>query len=279
MTIAGWATGPWGIGPWGGAAPAVGLVAFAEVYAISTNEIYVAMTGPLLQRSEVLRGDATNPQTWLVTRLDTGAQIPVIEVTPQTSSVVVLRTLFVLPTTQVQLQLVAPTLLDATGSAVSSTSPSPFAGITEGAYATPQEIATTRTTSPRDLLNRATPSPDGSSVSGTLVIVDGDYKNQQGESLLKKLIIRRLTARPGDFLHLPGYGCGLRAKEAIPAGDLVKLQATIKQQIQQEREVDTVAVGVSMGSNTLTVNIAVTLKATGSKLTFDVPFALNGGPQ
>lgn len=251
-----------------------------QVYAVSTNEVFVEASSPLLQRSDVLVGDSQNPASWKIIRLDTGEAVPVIEVEIQSTSTLLLRTLFPLPTTQVQLELTAPTLLDSLGLAVDTSAIGPFSGMTEGAYATPQATATTRTTSARDLLNRPAPTVGGSgSVSGTLVIVGGDYKNQQGTSLIEKLIIRRLTTIPGDFLHLPGYGCGLRAKQAIPAGDLVRLQATIKQQIQQEREVDTVNVVLSMTQNTLFVDLAVTLKATGSKITMSVPFALNGGPQ
>lgn len=256
------------------------VTSLLAVYAISTNEIYVEASSALLQRTPVLAGDSTNPATWVVSRADTGEIIPIVLVTPQSSTVVILRALFPIPTTQVQLELAAPTLLDSGGSPVSLTNVAQFSGMTEGAYATPNAIATTKTTSARDLLNRPAPASDGSSsVSGTLVIVGGDYKNQQGTSLLEKLIIRRLTTVPGDFLHLPSYGCGLRAKTAIPAGDLAKLQAVIKQQIQQEREVDSCTVTLTMTQNTLFVQLAVTLKATGSKLSVSVPFALNGGPQ
>jgi hypothetical protein len=260
-------------------------VTIVSVYAITTNDIQVTASGPLLQRSVVLTGDSMNPSTWQLNRLDTGETLKIVSVTVLSPTQVLLHTLFPLPISTVQLEVSSTTLLDANGNPAD---PSALCyGTTEGAYATPQQSAITATTAPQDLLNRQFPAPlnqtsplgtsaygTPGSLSGTLVIAGGDYANQSGLDLLRKLIIRRLTATPGDFAHIPQYGVGLKVKQPLPVGDLVKLQASIKQQIMQEPDVETVAATVTQSSNVLTVQVSVTVMATGSKLDVSVPFQI-----
>jgi hypothetical protein len=246
-----------------------------SAYAISTNEIIVNASGNLLQRSTVLYGDATNPNTWASVRLDTNELVPIVSVQTLTPATIVLRTLHPLPSSSVQLDLQSNTLLDSLGGLVAIRILT-FAGMTEAAYSTPDKLAVSKTISSRDLLNRQVPNENGS-LSGTLVVKGGDYSNQSGVELLRKLILRRLIATPGDFYHLPNYGVGLRVKSPLPAGDLIKLQARVKQQIQQEQEVNSVTVTITQSRNVLFVNVSVTVKSTGSRLEVGMPFQLGGG--
>ena len=273
--MSGWGTGPWGTGPWGALTPHGPPVSVTSVYAISTNEVQVTASGPLLQRSPVLPGDATNPSTWRVVRGDTNTIVPVVAITMTAPNIAVLRTLFTLPVFGVTLTLYAPNLLDSFAVSVSGL-PATFPGVTEEAYSTPQQSAVTMTGAAVDLLNRQTPASDGS-LTGTLIVKDGDYRNQFGTDLLRKLIIRRIITRPGDFFHLPTYGVGVRVKQPLPGGDMLKLKAAIIKQIQLEPNVDNVNVTLTQTANLLTIAVSVTVKPTGERLDVGVPLQLQGG--
>ena len=102
--------------------------------------------------------------------------------------------------------------------------------------------------------------------SGTLTITTGgDYASQSGAELIKKLVLRRLISKPGDFFHLPNYGLGLRVKEPIPNVDLRKLAVQIEEQVNLEPEVaeSRASLSYAAGTGTLLVNLKVRLKSTG----------------
>jgi hypothetical protein len=106
------------------------------------------------------------------------------------------------------------------------------------------------------------------SVGGTLQIgADGDYLLEQGIALYKKLVYRRLYARPGDFFHLPNYGFGMRCKEPVRTNDLVKLKAAAEQQVKLEPE--TAAVEANpyiLRDDTLVIAIKARMKTTGASV-------------
>lgn len=262
-----WGTGPWGTGPWGGP----GTVSIAMAYATSTNDVVVVASGPLLARSIVLFGDASNPSSWQIVRQDTGKIVPIVAVTIINPSQVVLRTQFPLPQRTVELEVDATNVRDVGGNPLALPRTATFAGVTEQALSTPDIIASGKTKAPTDILNRSSPTENGS-LSGTLIVKGGDYAEESGAGLLRKLIIRRLVARPGDFYHLPTYGVGLRVKQPVPAGDLMKLQTAIKQQIMFEPDVASVKVTLTQSTNLLFVQLAVVTRSTGQTLDIGVPF-------
>lgn len=104
------------------------------------------------------------------------------------------------------------------------------------------------------------------------ITTGGDYASQSGEALVKKLILRRLISKPGDFFHLPNYGVGLRVKEPIPTVDLRKLAVQIEQQINLEPEVAESRANLSYAAGTgmLVVSVKVRLKATGDVIQADL---------
>lgn len=244
-------------------------------YASTTSDVVVTIPSAPLARCPVLVGDASNPLTWTIVD-PSGNVIPVIQVTlGNPTTTVTLKVNPQLPGAGVTLSLTAPGLLDSTGAALAFGTAT-FKGVTEDALTALELLAATKTQESRDLLNRNTPSPSGS-LTGTLVVQGGDYQNELGSSLLRKLIIRRLITRPADFYHLPNYGVGLRTKQPLPAGDLVRLQASIKQQIMQEPDVTDVGVQVSQSQNVLNIQLTVTVAKTGEKLSIGVPFQFGGG--
>lgn len=100
----------------------------------------------------------------------------------------------------------------------------------------------------------------------------GDYVSQSGAELVKKLVLRRLISKPGDFFHLPNYGVGLRVKEPIPTVDLKKLAVQIEQQVNLEPEVAESRANLSYaaGTGSLVVSLKVRLKATGDVIQADL---------
>ena len=266
--MSGWGSETWGESLWGGGSGSAAL----SVFAVTTNDILVETHGPLLMRSIVLVGDATNPSTWKIQRADTNEMIPVISVKVVSSTIVMLHTQLPLPPRTVTLNVSAPGLLDASGE------PMPIdpscSGVTEEAYSTPAIIASNQTQSPTDLANFQTPG--AGMISGTLIVQGGDYVTESGSALLRKLIIRRLTALKTDFYHLPTFGVGLRAKSPIPAGDMTSLQALIRQQVLLEPGVSAVRATLVQSANLLMVNLVVTVQATGQKLEIGIPFQTGG---
>jgi hypothetical protein len=116
-----------------------------------------------------------------------------------------------------------------------------------------------------DLQNRPVLESGGIGFGGTLVIDHGgDYAFMSGADLVKKLIHRRLVSRPGDFFHLPGYGIGLREKEPISPGELVRLKRNIETQISKEPEVDQCLATLTLSSDGyLIVQLKVKLRPMG----------------
>ena len=108
---------------------------------------------------------------------------------------------------------------------------------------------------------------------GTLQIEPGgDYASETGVPFLKKLILRRLVSKPGDFFHLPNYGVGLREKEPLPTNDLRKLAKQIEMQVLMEPEVATVKATLSYAAAAavLYVQLKVGVRQTGQQVAFAV---------
>lgn len=272
-------TSPWGTGPWGTGAFGASPSALASAYATSTNDVTVNLTGPALTRHVVVTGDALNPNTWQIVRGDTNAIVPIASITQINPTQYVLHTQVALPPQYVLCTLFATTLLSATGGPISSPTSMQFYGVTEEATSTPAKQATSQTQTATDLLNRQSPSVDGSyGLSGTLVARGGDYANERGQSLQKKLIWRRLVAKPGDFYHLPDYGCGLSLKEPLPSSELTPLQSRIKQQVGLEQDVTNVSVSLVQDptNGVLNVGLSYTDSATGQTVSPAMPFKIGG---
>jgi len=261
-------TAPVGLAPFGPSQWGSGIVPVSMVtaYAISTRQVYVLFSGALQARSGVLKGDALNPGTWKVVRLDTNAVVPMVGVRLRSPSEVVVTCLDPLPPFTDFATISAPELKDAAGTLISLPRDMTFAGLTEAAISTPEKIVQGATVQHRDLLNYAAINL-GVQGGGTLVVAGGDYVNQSGVDLIRKLVLRRILTTPGDFFWLPEYGVGLRVKEPIPAGDVVKLRAAIERQVSLEPEVTNVKASVTQSANLLTVIVSVVVRTTGQSLT------------
>jgi len=253
-------TGPWGTGAYGVAAE----LSIDHAFAISTRQVVVVLTKPPQDISPFLVGDVRAIGSWLITNLDTGGVLIISKIEPYNQPLQwAITTLTQFPFSTTQMQVTAVGLRDAGGAVVQAPRTANFAGVTERALSTPTQVAASRRIVNRDLANLPASSGEQNQVGGTLQIQGGDYALTDGPDLVKKLIIRRLTTTPGDFFHIPNYGVGLRVKEPIPGGDLVKLKASITLQLLREPDVAQADVTLEQTTNLLIVKVKAKLASTG----------------
>ena len=268
--------------------PALGALAITGATAIRTHAVRVTLSVPPLAQSVARDGDAFNPASWAVARLDTGAALPVRAILPgNVAPDTVLDRLAIndplewdvyvsspLASSNVQHRVSLVGLRDAGGTPAAGVVTFDFPGLLDEGLATPDARLASRRQGQRDLLNVPTPrNPPG----GTMVVgANGDYVTVEGPVLIRNLIFRRLFSRPGDFFHLPDYGVGLRVKETVLPADLPRLARLVESQVKREPEVEAARASLLLSaSGVLTVKIAVRLRPTGqvTNLSFALPDA------
>jgi hypothetical protein len=264
---------PYGIGLYGGM---VADLSISQAVAISTHVVQVTLTKQPQNILKSLPGDVLNPATWSITRGDTGQGFNILEITKVSETVWDIRTLESFASANVFHTVSSSVLLDTGGSVIDVPRSAQFRGLLDASKATPERRAATRNQAIRDYRNP--PAPSGlNSLSGTLIIgTDGDYQLEDGQTLVRKLIYRRLTTIPGSFWHLPNYGAGIRVKEPVPATGLIKLRAEIERQVKLEPEVERVRVSLRQSANSLIITVRARLRPTGQQVTFplQVPFGV-----
>lgn len=261
-----WGTEQYGVDAWGAGASFTVLDAFV----ISTHEVVVHLSMPPLDRSPFLAGDANNVRSWRIIDATTTEDIRIASVARYSGATQwLLTTLDRLPDSLHVATVNIVGLLAANGfTPLFNLASFDFFGVTEQAIATPTARSDTRQVGSRDIANAPAPSlGDTTSVGGTYVIKGGDYALVSGAELVRKLVIRRLVSAPGDFFHLPRYGVGLKVKQPIPAGDLVKLKALIERQVKLEPDIAAVSASITQTNNVLTVVVRAKLARTGQQVT------------
>ncbi len=258
----------WGIGPWGtegyGIEP---YLSVAGATAYSTHDVLVTLTKPPQDVSLLLDGDVRNPASWVVERLDTGAQLVVAEVTPAAGQTVWnVHVLDALAPSTDMVRVTIVNMRDAGGNIAQAPLSATFLGVTPKTQANAAQIAAARGTSSRDIANVAAPVGGvESGVGGVFRISGGDYALVDGAEFVRKLVIRRLTTTPGDFFHLPNYGCGLQLKQTIPGG-IVKFKAQVARELQREPGVVVNKIELTITGNLLTILVNATLSQTGQQV-------------
>lgn len=273
----GWGLDDEGILPYGDSAAAIGANIVAA-HAISTREVTVSVSNLVQDSSPFLAGDALNPATWTLQRLDNNVFLHVVNVTQVGTYSYTLLTLEEFGPVTVTHVVGSTTLHDLGGGVINPPRSATFLGILDEVKNTLDDQLAAQKVGARDIANpQLTASPY---VSGTLQLGgDGDYQLEKGTPLLKKLILRRLTTTPGDFFHLPNYGIGLRLKEPPPPGDLGRLKVEIEQQILKEPELSDVQATLLMdpANGLLIVKVVATEKTTGEKVSAGYQQTASGG--
>lgn len=232
----------------------------------STKSVRVTLTTVPLAQSSIGQGDALNPQSWFIQRLDNGQRLTTIavnQISPTVFDVVIAERF---GSTLVQHEIEATTLTDPFGNAIQAPTLLDFAGVVADTNATQEALTAANGYVITDLLNTPFPPP-GSNMGGGVRVINasGDFASNSGNDLITKLVLRRLTTPPGGFFHLPNYGAGIIVKQPIKGGDLVTLKKNVQQQVLMEPEISTANVQLSLDSSgVLSISIQG-LTTTGQK--------------
>lgn len=263
-------TGPYGSGYWGGGS-VLSFEEFGKAYATGDRIVRIELVTEPLHSTTTGAGDALNPRTWQITDPTSGKSWTSLAVREVSSKIFEILTLEVLPKHFTSLSLGTITLKSVSGVPF-PTLAFPFNGNFLAINNTDESRTAARGYLPKDLANvQVAPATTGAAadmVGGTLQIESsGDYATMYGEALVRKLILRRLVSKKGDFFHLPDYGLGLREKEPLPTSDLRKLAAAIEQDVALEPEVEAVKANLSYSAaaSALIVQMKVRLKPTGQQ--------------
>lgn len=262
-SIDGWGKDQWGLESWGSAA-SLDPLAIESAVAINTKTVQVTLNREAQVIASTVAGDALNPATWVIQRLDTGfffSVLSIVQISPLVFNVSVLQDF---GPSSVTHRILSTTLLASEGSPIAGPplNQADFAGLLSVAAKDERARANQRINAVQDVANPPFPTVgDNTTIGGTLQIdSSGDYRLESGAPLLRKLIIRRLTTPVGGFYHLPDYGVDLGVKKLLPAANLIKLRADINRQVQREPEVETSDVQLELGSdNDLTVRVKALL--------------------
>jgi len=284
MSPVGYGVSPWGTGYWGDGNAEISTGSDGVAYAVGNRVVRVNLAVEPLHVSTSGTGDALNPRTWKIQNLATGQVWTLMAVKMLTDTSYEILTLEPLPKHFTELELSTVGLRDVIQTPFSSME-FLFNGCYLASENTPETALASKGITQTDLFNALTaPLTDGAGnsysemVSGTLVVDSaGNYEMQSGADLVRKLILRRLIAKPGDFFHLPNYGLGLRVKEPLPVSDLRKLAAAIEEQVNQEPEVQAskASLSYSASASALIVRLKVQLRPDGQIA--DIPLVVPTG--
>jgi len=274
----GYGVSPWGTGPWGDGYPETGPDAQGgKAYAIGDRVVRVQLEIEPLHFAITGFGDALNPRSWQIQDPATGRLWNLLSVRQVDNKTYEILTLETLPRYFTELELASFDLVTVDGIPY-PTLRFPF----NGCYLSVNNTADSRLAASGVVqkdYKLVIGAGYGDLESGTLEInSSGDYVSESGVSFVKKLILRRLIAKKGDFFHLPNYGIGLRVKEPLPVNDLRKLAAAIEQEVNKEPEVQASKANLSYSASAaaLNVQILVRLKPNGqtAQVALTVPTGL-----
>lgn len=238
-------------------------LAVVSAIAVATNRVRVILATAPLAQSVTTPGDALNPSSWQISRVDTGGGFTTMSVA-QIDKVTFDVTIYErFASYLVQHQVAAYALLDPFGRYISGATTATFQGVVANVSATMGARTAAGGYVLTDIANPPTPARGNNTGGGVRVIsAGGDFSSESGNALLKKLIIRRLTTAPGGFFHLPTYGVGLGVKEKIRAVDIVALRKRIQDQVSLEPEVQSVKASVMIDDANNIVTIVLTVTTT-----------------
>lgn len=259
----GWGVSEWGLSEWGVSG---GTDLFLEgAAAISERQVLVALSIQPLAISTIGTGDALNPATWSIERLDTQFFFTILAVEQISATQYSLYTLEKFGNALIDHRVATTSLL--TPSMIPLTSPKN--AIFQGC------VAAKVKPTPAAQGDLASVQLAASSLEGVLqVLPGGDYVLQSGSSLLRKLIYRRLTTTKGAFFHMPEYGEGIKVKEPINPANLPAMQADIERAISLEPEVEAARVQLILTTAVLTVVVTAKLRKENAEVTLPIPIPL-----
>jgi len=259
----------WGGGAWGGGDEDILAVGFSVVSAIATSSrtFSVTFTKPPRLQSTLSPNDASNLRNWTLVREDTNEVTTLMTaratVSPLTVEFVILGTFVSQFVTYV---IQARNLLAQDNSILVDPKFAQFLGM---------PISQVLAVQQRPLQDVWNPQVQGDQINGGLVVgSSGDYLNENGVTLLKKLIVRRIVTARNAFRHLADrdYGAGIQPSELYTQTDLVGLKTALEQQVRLEPEVQAAQIRLtSYPDNRLVVEVSARVRATNQQIVFSVP--------
>lgn len=251
-------TSGYGTGSYGGVATAISI---ARAWATSTRTIHVETSTVARAEDPLDAGDALNPATWLINRLDTMAAFTPSDVVMSGGGGTQFEVTIMenLADHLVSHRIGSTTLLSAIGALITD----PYQAVFPGMVYTIDPIeAVQRRPIVRDLAN----PPRGNDLTGepvgAILTSGGNYVGEINAAVVKKGIIRRLTTPLGSIRHLPNYGVRYTIKGEFPSstGDQEALRVAIEKQVKQEPGVKKVRVVIaSLGGGTFRIGVVASM--------------------
>lgn len=271
-----WSTGRWGIGTWAGAGGALTVV---NAVAIGTTIVRVTLSVQPQASLRSLQGDALNPWTWAVRRLDDYRQFTIGEIEQHSDLEFDIHTFeefgdFLTPHSVGSLSLKA-----LNGAVISPPRSVTFAGVLAVVTSTPAQSLATMQRGVRDIANPQSATASATSLlGGVRQISGGDYVNQHGDDLLNKMVLRRLITQPNGFFHLIDWGIGVPEKQTLRPQDIPTLQKSMAQKFMSEQGVigAKVTITIQAAQGIVFYTIALKSQATGQWSNFNLKQLPNG---
>ncbi len=275
-----WGSGGWGSGGWGSGTSPATTSPFRVLLAtpINSNTVRVFLSREPRHRSPLSGKDSLNRLNWTISIVSGPGTIPVVETVentqPRPTAVSGEPQAWSVDLRTDRRVLAATTYLTVAGSAITSAAEAPMAAPPFDRDDHPG-IALPRPRRPQ----RPTAVRIGVDLfydpfqARFILDAKGDIDVHGGLDALKKRIIRRLLSTPGGFIHLPGYGVGLRVKELNRTTDLADLRLRVARQVRLEDEVARASADVArLAPGVILVSVKVrTRRGEAFGLTFEVP--------
>lgn len=245
-----------------------GAISIASAWATSTRSIQVNTDSAAAAVDSFNAGDALNPATWLVMRLDASVDLTPIFVRHLGGGTAFeVTTLEEMGSAMVTHQIGSTTLRSAPGALITSPYAAQFPGVTTSLDRV--DLARRRPMI-RDFANPYRGNDLTGDVVSAIQTAGGNYAGEVDAAVTRKVIIRCITTERGSIRHLPGFGIGLRSKQLLPAGgDRETLRTEIEAQVKRLRGVVKVRAAVDVFSRGV-VRVQVLARLTGAQLTVAV---------
>ena len=220
---------PFGLSPFGGGSDPVSV---ASAWALSTRSICVNVTAVARALDAFDAGDALNPSTWIVTRLDAMTNLTPLYVQRLSSTSFEVTVMEELGSHMVEHRIGSTTLISAMGSLITMPYQATFMGV---AVAIDTVGAVRRRPLVRDLANPYRSNALTGQVASAILTSGGDYETEVDAAVVRKGLLRRLTTPRGSIRALPNYGIGFAVKSLLPnGGDREALRVEVENPARQE---------------------------------------------
>lgn len=264
---------PYGLSPYGGMSTSITIV---RAWATATHVVRVEVSSPARASDGFDDGDALNPRTWLIKRLDTGQVFTPIYVTKANAqgTAFEIRTIEPFGSHFVMHRISTFTLLGSNGMTITA----PYEFDFPGAVRTIDPVkAARRRPLVRDLANPfRVDQRTGTQQSAIIVDSDRDYAAETDARVVYKGILRRITTARDSIRGLKGYGLTFITKATVPqGGDIDALNAEVESQARQEPGVKRCRAGVEILGADVT-RIRVRARLVGAQIEVSARRAADG---